>query len=47
MTQNYKFLKDINFPSDVKKISENNLQELSDGVYYIQFNRITKKIIKL
>ena len=32
MTQNYKFLKDINFPSDVKKISENNLQELSDEV---------------
>jgi subtilisin family serine protease len=24
-----------------------HLQELSDGVYYIQFNRITKKIIKL
>ena len=27
---NYKFLKDINFPSDIKKLSENNLQELAD-----------------
>ena len=32
MTQNYKFLKDINFPPDIKKISESNLQELSDEV---------------
>jgi 1-deoxy-D-xylulose-5-phosphate synthase len=32
MTQSYKFLKDINFPSDIKKISESNLQELSDEV---------------
>jgi len=32
MTQNYKFLKDINFPSDIKKIPESDLQELSDEV---------------
>jgi len=32
MTQEYKFLKDINFPSDLRKLSENNLQELSDEV---------------
>ena len=32
MKQEYKFLKDINFPSDIKKLSENNLQELSDEV---------------
>ena len=32
MTQNYKFLKDINYPPDIKKISESNLQELSDEV---------------
>ena len=32
MTKDYKFLKDINFPSDIKKISENDLQELSDEV---------------
>ena len=32
MTQDYKFLKDINFPLDIKKISEKNLQALSDEV---------------
>ena len=32
MTQEYKFLKNINFPSDLRKLSENNLQELSDEV---------------
>jgi 1-deoxy-D-xylulose-5-phosphate synthase len=32
MTQEYKFLKDINFPSDLRKLSESNLQELSDEV---------------
>ena len=29
---NYKFLQDINFPSDLRKLSENNLQEVSDEV---------------
>ena len=32
MNQEYKFLKDINFPSDLKKLSEKDLQELSDEV---------------
>ena len=32
MTQEYKFLKNINFPSDLRKLSEGNLQELSDEV---------------
>ena len=32
MTQKYKFLKDINFPSDLRKLSKNDLQELSDEV---------------
>jgi len=32
MKKNYKYLKDINFPADIKKLSENNLQELSDEV---------------
>jgi 1-deoxy-D-xylulose-5-phosphate synthase len=32
MTQKYKFLEDINFPSDVKKIPESDLQEFSDEV---------------
>ena len=30
--QDYKFLKDINFPSDLRKLSENNLQEFSNEV---------------
>ena len=30
--QNYKFLKDINFPSDLRKLSENDLQEVSNEV---------------
>ena len=32
MTQNYKFLKNINFPSDLRKLSESNLQEVSNEV---------------
>jgi 1-deoxy-D-xylulose-5-phosphate synthase len=32
MTKNYKFLNDINFPLDIKKVSEKNLKILSDEV---------------
>ena len=32
MTQNYKFLDNINFPSDLREISENDLQTVSDEV---------------
>jgi len=32
MTQDFKFLKNINFPSDLRKLSESNLQDLSDEV---------------
>ena len=32
MKKNYKYLKDINFPSDIKKLSIEALQELSDEV---------------
>ena len=32
MTQNYKFLDNINFPSDLRKISEKDLQQDSDEV---------------
>ena len=32
MMQDYKFLKDINFPSDLRKLSENDLQEVSNEV---------------
>ena len=32
MTNNYKYLQDINFPSDIKKLSETNLKQLSNEV---------------
>ncbi len=32
MKKNYKFLNDINFPSDLRKVSENNLQKVADEV---------------
>jgi 1-deoxy-D-xylulose-5-phosphate synthase len=41
MTQDYKFLKDINFPSDIKKLSESNLQELSDEVRKEMINAVS------
>ncbi len=30
--QNYKFLDNINFPSDLRKLSEHDLQKVSDEV---------------
>jgi 1-deoxy-D-xylulose-5-phosphate synthase len=42
MMQNYKFLKNINFPSDIKKLSENNLQELSDEVRKEMINAVSE-----
>ncbi len=32
MKKNYKFLNDINFPSDLRKVSEHNLQKVADEV---------------
>ena len=32
MKKNYQFLNDINFPSDLRKISEINLQKVADEV---------------
>jgi len=32
MNKDYKYLNNINFPSDIKKLSESQLQELSDEV---------------
>jgi len=32
MKKNYKFLNNINFPSDLRKVSENNLQKVADEV---------------
>ena len=32
MKKNYQFLNDINFPNDLRKVSEKNLQKVSDEV---------------
>jgi 1-deoxy-D-xylulose-5-phosphate synthase len=42
MTQDYKFLKNINFPSDLRKLSENNLQELSNEVRTEMINAVSE-----
>ena len=42
MTQEYKFLKNINFPSDLRKLSENNLQELSNEVRAEMINAVSE-----
>jgi 1-deoxy-D-xylulose-5-phosphate synthase len=42
MKQDYKFLKDINFPSDVKKLSESELQELSNEVRIEMINAVSE-----
>jgi len=42
MTQEYRFLTNINFPSDLRKLSENNLQELSDEVRIEMINAVSE-----
>ena len=42
MIQEYKFLKDINFPSDLKKLSEKDLQELSNEVRKEMINAVSE-----
>ena len=42
MTQDYKFLNDINFPSDLRKLSEDNLQELCNEVRIEMINAVSK-----
>ena len=42
MTQDYKFLKNINFPSDLRKLHENNLQELSNEVRTEMINAVSE-----
>ena len=32
MKKNYQFLNDINFPSDLRKLSEDSLQKVADEV---------------
>ena len=40
--EDHKFLKDINFPSDLKKFSENNLQDISDEVRREMINAVSE-----
>ena len=42
MTQEYKFLKNIDFPSDLRKLSEGNLQELSNEVRKEMINAVSE-----
>jgi 1-deoxy-D-xylulose-5-phosphate synthase len=42
MTHKYKFLDDINFPSDLKKLLESNLQELSNEVRKEMIEAVSK-----
>ena len=42
MTQDYKFLKDINFPSDVKKLRESDLEKLSEEVRKEMINAVSE-----
>ena len=42
MTQDYKFLQDINFPSDIKRLSESNLKELSSEVRKEMINAVSE-----
>ena len=42
MSQKYKYLKDINFPSDIKKLSAGELQELSNEVRAEMINAVSE-----
>ncbi|MDC3249703.1 1-deoxy-D-xylulose-5-phosphate synthase [Candidatus Pelagibacter sp.] len=42
MKKNYKYLKDINFPSDIKKLSESQLKELSEEVRHEMISAVSE-----
>jgi 1-deoxy-D-xylulose-5-phosphate synthase len=42
MKKDYKYLKNINFPSDIKKLSEDQLQELSEEVRYEMIDAVSE-----
>ena len=42
MTKDYKYLNNINFPSDIKKLSETDLQELSNEVRKEMINAVSE-----
>ena len=42
MKNNYKFLDNINFPSDLRKVSENELQQVADEVREEMITAVSK-----
>ena len=42
MKNNYKFLNNINFPSDLRKVSENDLQQVADEVREEMISAVSK-----
>ena len=42
MKNNYKFLNNINFPSDLRKVSENDLQQVADEVRSEMISAVSK-----
>ena len=42
MTKDYEFLNNINFPSDLRKLSENDLQKVSDEVRKEMINAVSE-----
>ena len=42
MNKNYKFLNEINFPSDLRKVSENDLQQVADEVREEMISAVSK-----
>ena len=42
MKNNYKFLDNINFPSDLRKVSENDLQQVVDEVREEMISAVSK-----
>jgi 1-deoxy-D-xylulose-5-phosphate synthase len=42
MKKDYKYLKNINFPSDIKKLSENQLEELSEEVRHEMIDAVSE-----
>jgi len=42
MKNNYKFLYNINFPSDLRKVSENDLQQVADEVREEMISAVSK-----
>ena len=42
MKKDYRYLKNINFPSDIKKLSEDQLEELSEEVRHEMIDAVSE-----